>query len=218
MGCNFNHDLDCNLNYSPKQTKTLGLITVKTPPAGLAQRLLDVSEQVLDPGPALRLEDVARLVGASRATLYYYFSGRDDLLSFLLAEHTRRGAEAMRAAVRASDGPETRLRAMVTALAGYLTSHPGTCAGLLAALGAAGRLGEILQVSDTWIAAPLREVLTQGRDADLVAAGDPADAVNAILGGLLLAVLGRAMTGADPTDPRFRQHLADQLLRGVVTG
>jgi TetR/AcrR family transcriptional regulator len=106
----------------------------------------------------------------------------------------------------------------VTALAGYHTSHPATCAGLLAALGAAGRLGEILQVSDTWIAAPLREVLTQGRDADLVAAGDPADAVNAILGGLLLAVLGRAMTGADPTDPRFRQHLADQLLRGVVTG
>src|SRR5258708_3433766 len=109
-------------------------MTVKTPPADLAQRLLDVSEQVLDPGPALRLEDVARLVGASRATLYYSFSGRDDLLSFLLAEHARRGAEAVRAAVRGGgDGPEARLRAMVTALAGYLGGHPGTCAGLLGA-------------------------------------------------------------------------------------
>jgi TetR/AcrR family transcriptional regulator len=96
--------------------------------------------------------------------------------------------------------------------------RPGTCAGLLGAFGAAGRLGEILQSSDTWVAAPLREALTQGHEAGLVAAGDPADAANAILGGLLLAVLGRAMTGADPTDPRFRQHLADQLLRGVVTG
>jgi hypothetical protein len=47
---------------------------------------------------------------------------------------------------------------------------------------------------------------------------DPADAANAVLGGLLLAVLGRAMVGADPTDPRFRRHLADQILRGVVTG
>jgi TetR/AcrR family transcriptional regulator len=175
------------------------------------------SEQVLNPGPALRLEDVARLVGASRATLYYYFSGRDDLLSFLLAEHTRRGAEAMRAAVSASDGPEARLRAMVTALAGYLTTHPGTCAGLLSALGTAGRLGEILQARDTWIAAPLRAVLTEGGDAGVFAPGDPADAANAILGGLLLAVLGRAMTGADATDPRFRQHLADQMLRSVVT-
>jgi TetR/AcrR family transcriptional regulator len=191
---------------------------VKTPPADLAHRLLDVSEQVLDPGPALRLEDVARLVGASRATLYYYFSGRDDLLSFLLTEHTRHGAEAMRAAVLAGDGPQARLRAMVTALAEYLTSHPGTCAGLLGALGAAGRLGEVLQATDTWIAAPLREVLTQARDAGVFAAGDPADAANTILGGLLLAVLGRAMTGADPADPRFQQHLADQMLRGVVTG
>jgi AcrR family transcriptional regulator len=191
---------------------------VKTPPTDLAQRLLNVSEQVLDPGPALRLEDVARLVGASRATLYYYFSGRDDLLSFLLAEHTRNGAEAMRAAVRAGDGPQARLRAMVTALAEYLTSHPGTCAGLLGALGAAGRLDEVLQASDTWIAAPLREVLTRGREAGVFAAGDPADAANAILGGLLVAVLGRAITGADPADPRFRQHLADQVLRGVAAG
>lgn len=191
---------------------------MKTPPADLAQRLLDVSEQVLDPGPALRLEDVARLVGTSRATLYYYFSGRDDLLSFLLTEHTRRGAEAVRAAVRAGDRPEARLRAMVTALAGYLTSHPGTCAGLLGAFGAAGRLDEVLQANDTWIAAPLREVLTHGCDAGVLAAGDSADAANAILGGLLLAVLGRAMTGADPADPRFREHLVDQMLRGVVTG
>jgi AcrR family transcriptional regulator len=191
---------------------------VKTPPADLAQRLLDVSEQVLDPGPALRLEDVARLVGTSRATLYYYFSGRDDLLSFLLTEHTRRGAEAVRAAVGADDRPEARLRAMVTALAGYLTSHPGTCAGLLGAFGAAGRLDEVLQANDTWIAAPLREVLTHGCDAGVLAAGDSADAANAILGGLLLAVLGRAMTGADPAEPRFREHLVDQMLRGVVTG
>ena len=191
---------------------------MKTPPADLAQRLLDVSDQVLDPDPALRLEDVARLVGASRATLYYYFAGRDDLLSFLLAEHTRQGAEAVQAAMRAADGPEARLRAMITALAGYLSDQPGTCAGLLGALGTTGRLDEALQASDTRIAAPLREVLTQGRDAGIFAVEDPADAANAILGGLMLAVLGRAVTGADPTDPPFRQHLVDQMHRGVVTG
>jgi AcrR family transcriptional regulator len=100
----------------------------------------------------------------------------------------------MRAAVRAGDGPEALLRAMLTALAEYLTSHPGTCAGLLGAFGAADRLDEVLQVSDTWVAAPLREVLTHGCEAGVFAAGDPADAVNAILGGLLLAVLGRALT------------------------
>lgn len=61
-------------------------------------------------------------------------------------------------------------------------------------------------------------MLTRGRDAGVFAVENPADAANAILGGLLLAVLGRALTGADPADPRFRQHLVDQMLRGVVTG
>ena len=102
---------------------------MKTPPADLARRLLGVSEQVLDPGPALRLEDVARLVGASRASLYYYFSGRDDLLSFLLAEHTRHAAEAARSAVRAGDRPEGRLRAMLVALAEYLGALPARARG-----------------------------------------------------------------------------------------
>ena len=60
-------------------------------------------------------------------------------------------------------------------------------------------------------------MLTQGRDAGVFAVEAPADAANAILGGLLLAVLGRAMTGADPTDPQFREHLVDQMLRGVAT-
>jgi hypothetical protein len=62
-----------------------------------------------------------------------------------------------------SPAAAARLPAKVTALAGYFTTHPGRCAGLLGALGAAGRLGETLEASDTWIAAPLREVLTQGR-------------------------------------------------------
>ncbi|HEY5398220.1 MAG TPA: hypothetical protein VIL16_22815, partial [Trebonia sp.] len=64
-----------------------------------------------------------------RATLHYYFSGRDDLLSFLLAEHTQHGAEAMRAAVRGGDGPEARLMAMVTALAGTSPAAPARAPG-----------------------------------------------------------------------------------------
>ncbi|WP_370382827.1 TetR/AcrR family transcriptional regulator [Catenulispora sp. GAS73] len=188
---------------------------MKTPPVDLSQRLLDVSEDVLAPDPALRLEDVARLVGASRATLYYYFSGRDDLLSFLLTEHMRHGADAMRAAVRDEDGPEARLRAMVTGLVQYTAGRPGMCGGLLSTFGAADRLKDALDAADSWIVVALREVLTEGRDAGVFAAEAPADAAYALMGGLLLAVLGRAMAGTDPADPVFQQHLVDQLLRGV---
>jgi AcrR family transcriptional regulator len=188
---------------------------VKSPPRDLARRLLDVSEPVLRTDPPPRLEDVAQLVGASRATLYYYFSGRDDLLAFLLTAHAEAGAEAVRAAVDTDDPPEPRLRAMVAALIEYLGRHPGICAGLLAAFGGTGRLNEVLQANDTRIAAPLRELLAEGRAAGAFTADDTADAANAILGAVLLGILGRAMSGADPTDPRFQQQLTQQAIRGV---
>jgi AcrR family transcriptional regulator len=186
---------------------------VKTPPPDLAGRLLDVSEEVLGSDPAPRLEDVARMVGASRASLYYYFSGRDDLLSFLLTTHARHGAEAIQAAVNPDDPPEQRLRSMLGAMIEYLGRHPGTCAGLLGALGASGQMSEVLQTNDVWIAGPLRELLATGP----FAVGNVTDAANAILGAVLLAVLGRSMTGADPADADFRRQLADQLLRGVLS-
>jgi AcrR family transcriptional regulator len=185
---------------------------VKTPPADLAERLLDVSEQVLRSDPAPRLEDVARMVGASRASLYYYFSGREDLLAFLLTTHARHGAEAIDAAVDPDAPPPQRLRMMLSAMIEYLGQHPGTCAGLLGAAGANGQMSEVLQTNDTWIAGPLRELLASGP----FSVHNAADAANAILGAALLAVLGRSMAGADPTDPGFRRHLVDQILLGVL--
>jgi AcrR family transcriptional regulator len=189
---------------------------VKTPPPDLAGRLLDVSEQVLRTDPPLRLEDVARLVGASRATLYYYFSGREDLLGFLLTAHARAGAEAVRAATDPADPPERRLRATVAALVDYLGHHPGTCAGLLGALGGTGRMSEVLQANDVWIAGPLRELLAEVGKAGAFALDDVADAANAVLGALLLGVLGRSMSGSDPTDPAFREQLTNQTVRGLL--
>jgi TetR/AcrR family transcriptional regulator len=189
---------------------------VKTPSPELAERLLAISEQALHSDPALRLEDIARLVGTSRAALYYYFSGRDDLLSFLLTTHARHGAEAIQAAIDPDDPPPVRLRAMLSAMIEYLGGHPGTCAGLLSALGATGQMGEVLRANDTWIAAPLRDLLLEGRASGAFAVHDIGDAANAVLGAILLAVLGRTMAGADPTDRRFRQQLTEQIIRGLL--
>jgi len=189
---------------------------VKTPPPELAGRLIEASEQVLRTDPPPRLEDVAQLVGASRATLYYYFSGRDDLLSFLLTTHTQQGAQAVAAAVNPGDPPEPRLRAMLTAMIGYLGRHPGTCAGLLGALGSTGQMNEVLRSNDTWIAAPLRQLLAEGRAADVFIVDDAGDAANAMLGAILLAVLGRSMAATNPADPQFQRQLAEQVVQGVL--
>ncbi|GAB3235719.1 hypothetical protein GCM10027447_33560 [Glycomyces halotolerans] len=189
---------------------------MKTPSPDLAARLLDVTEQVLRTDPPQRLEDIARLVGVSRATLYYYFSGRDDLLAFLLVTHARDGAGAVEAAMRPGEAPEPRLRSMVGAMIEYLGGHPGICAGLLGAIGETGRMSEVLQANDEWILTPLRELLSEGRQSGVFAIEDVTDAANAILGAVLLGVLGRSMSGGDTTERRFQDRLADQTVRSVL--
>jgi hypothetical protein len=91
------------------------------------------------------------------------------------------------------------------------------CAGLLTALGATGRMSEVLQTNDTLIAAPLRELLTAGRQSGAFAIDNVSDAANALLGAILLAVLGRSTSDADATDPAFQQQLTEQAVQGVLT-
>lgn len=189
---------------------------MKAPPPDLADRLLAVSEQVLHPDAEVRLEDVAHTVGASRATLYYYFSGREDLLTFLLVAHVEGGAAALRTAIDSAEDPEERLRAAVAAMVGYLGPRPGVCAGLLSALGTAGRMVEVLRANDARIASPVREVLVEGRASGAFDVADVTLAANAVLGGVLMAVLGGALDHGTPLDADQGAALTDQVVRGVL--
>ena len=104
---------------------------MRRPPPKLVQRLLSASEEVLRPDQALRLEDIAALIGSARATLYYHFSGRDDLVAFLLEEHLRAAAQTIELAVTTTQPPLAQLRSAITALAGFLGGQPGVCAPAL---------------------------------------------------------------------------------------
>src|SRR5258707_15079584 len=116
---------------------------MRRPPPKLVQRLVSASEEVLRPDQALRLEDIATLIGSARATLYYHFSGRDDLAAFLLEEHLRAAAETIALAATTARPPVVQLRSAITALAGVLRGQPGGYAGLPSFAGATGRLGTL---------------------------------------------------------------------------
>src|SRR6266852_4004826 len=135
---------------------------MRRPPPKLVQRLVSVSEEVLRPDQALRLEDMATLMGSARATLYYHFSGRDDLVAFLLEEHLRAAAETIELAVTTARPPVVQLRSAITALVGFLGGQPGVCAGLLSFAGTTGRLGTLMAAKDATRAAPLRKLIDEG--------------------------------------------------------
>jgi AcrR family transcriptional regulator len=190
---------------------------MRRPPPKLVQRLLSASEEALRPDQALRLEDIAALIGSARATLYYHFSGRDDLVAFLLEEHLRGAAETIELAVTTTQPPPAaQLRSAITALAGFLGGQPGVCAGLLSFAGATGRLGTLMAAKDTALAAPLRKLLDEGATTGQFTISDSRDAANAILGAALIATLTRWEDGRDTQDPGFQQALTDQLVQSVT--
>ena len=189
---------------------------MRRPPRNLVQRLLSASEEILRPDQALRLEDIAALIGSARATLYYHFSGRDDLVAFLLEEHLRVAANTIALAVTTTQPPAAQLRSAITALVGFLGGQPGVCAGMLSFAGATGRLGTLMAAKDANLTEPLRKLLDQGAATHQFTISDSRDAANAILGAALIATLTRWEDGRATQDPEFQKALTDQLVRSVA--
>src|SRR5260370_5098036 len=190
---------------------------MRRPPAKLVQRLVSASEEGLGPDQALRWEDIDTLIGSARATLYYHFSGRDDLVAFLLEEHLRAAAETIELAVTTAQPlPVVQLRSAITALAGFLGGRPGVCAGLLSFAGATGRLGTLMAAQAAALAAPLRKLLDEGAATGQFTTSDSRDAANPILGAALIATLTRWHHGRHTQDHDFQQALTDQLIRSVT--
>lgn len=188
---------------------------MKTPPDDLADRLLGASELILAGSPPPRFDDIAERIGVARATLYYYFSGRDDLLTFVLTEHIRRGAAVIAAA---DDGgsPADRLRVTVAGLVRFLGENPELCPALLGAMGGAGRMREALEANESMIATPLRQLIADGMAAGEFAEGDVADITAALIGAVLLPIVSRSMRAEPIVSDEAVTEVTDIAMRVVA--
>jgi TetR/AcrR family transcriptional regulator len=190
---------------------------MKTPPDHLAARLYDASAQILRLDSEVKLDEVATTVGVPRATLYYYFSGRDDLTAYLLTRHLEAGNEVFAPVLSGESDAGDTLRALLQAMIGFLAEHPGVCGGLLSAMGPGIGMQEVMTANDRVIAAPLRDLLSHGRESGEFTFDDAADTANLLLGAMLIAILGRAVEGRSLDEGGFRRSIADQLIRTVTT-
>jgi AcrR family transcriptional regulator len=190
---------------------------MKTPPDHLAARLYDASAQILRLDSEVKLDDVANTIGVPRATLYYYFSGRDDLTEYLLTRHLEAGSEVFAPVLSSESTAGDKLRELLLAMTGFLAESPGVCGGLLSAMGSGIGMQEVMSANERAIAAPLRNLLIEGRESGEFNFDDPADTANILLGAMLIAVLGRAVEGRSLSDTEFYRSVADQLVRTVTT-
>ncbi len=188
---------------------------MKKVPEDLAAKLYSVGDQFLAQGDDARIDQVAEDLGIARATLYYYFSGKDDLTTFFMQEKlTRLSAEVQKA--KAGEGTAMeRFEAAMRAAVYELASNPALCLNLTRAVGRMEAMAEILAASEQAVMAPLRELLIEARavgDADVA---DIDLTIASLMGGTNMAVLNRwALTGeVDPDD--MSQNAVTQFLNGV---
>lgn len=189
---------------------------MKPPPKQMASKLLDASTTILRADDPPTLADIAEHVGIPRATLYYYFSGREDLLAFLLAAHVDEGAAAINAADNRDSAPVDRLRAVLDTALVHLGRRPDVCAGLLGATTAGPYMSVVLAANEAGVAGPLRAIVQAGIDSGDLRVPDAAAAVDTMIGGAVLAIIGAAGRGRDPSAETFRADIVGQLILGVV--
>jgi TetR/AcrR family transcriptional regulator len=188
---------------------------MKQLPEVLAQKLIEASNQFAGTGLDLSIDEVARAADVPRATLYYYFSGKDDLVNFYLSYKLDSMSEAMQKAAASEGTVVERLDRCIRAVLHSMAAQPALCTELPEALRRAkDNFSEVALKADAVMRQPIRDLLIEGAangelnvpDVDLVI-----DALNGAVGQVSLIRL--TMTGELDAD-----GVADTLVPLMVSG
>lgn len=162
-----------------------------------------------------KMEDIAEATGVPKATLYYYFDGKEAILAFLFAELLDELKRAVEGALAAEGTAADRLRAVVTANLRVAKLWPAASLALQFDLGRAARLPHIIEGIQEVFVGPVADLLDAGaRDGSLKAQRHPRIATVAILGAVnAVAVDSIAVDSSRPVE-----EVADDILAVLIHG
>jgi AcrR family transcriptional regulator len=188
---------------------------MKTPPPELTERLLKVSEQLEGTEFDVTIDEVAKLADVPRATLYYYFSGKDDLVAFFLNEKFGLVREAIADAAGSGGSVSDRLAQAMTAILVSIQQHPQLCTELSIAVKRAGNMGEVMANADRVMMTPMRELLIEGRATGELIVDDVELTATALMGALhFVGMMHVTTTGALDAEG-VATSLVPQLIHGL---
>lgn len=164
---------------------------MKRPSPEIAKRLRGVADEVLVGNGSTSVDDVASASGVPRATLYYYFTGRDELVDFLLLDKVEQiGAGMTREATQSLD-EESRLETLLTGMVHTIARNPVLCTTLLSRLAVLSEADELVATVDRKVMRPLGQLLEDGRRAGRFEVSDIDLTAHALYGALSMGALSR---------------------------
>jgi AcrR family transcriptional regulator len=189
---------------------------MKRLPQDISQKLLEASEKLSGTNLDVSIDDVAQLADIPRATLYYYFSGKDDLIGFFLSDKLNRASVAVQKAIASEGTVVERLELTLGSVMQAMAEHPTLCTEMPAAIKEAGKFADVVNGADRLMLAPFRELLIEGKATGELVIGDVNTAAIALLGAVnMVAMFQLVQTGTIDVDTT-NDELIPQLIRGLL--
>lgn len=184
-------------------------------PDDLAERI-DLAAQVFaDNGlDATRIEHLAKATGIPRATLYYYFPGKEHILAHLLSRTLRQMTVKLSAAGAEPGTGRERLARLAREHLVFIGGHGPTYRLLFAELGRAASLVDIAAGVDLAIMSPIREALRDGQRDGSLHVDDIGAATSIVYGAVLITGMQHLLIGSD----RQLEDRATALLGVILSG
>ena len=191
---------------------------MKILPEDLAMKLLDASHEFPEgSGFDVSIEEVARIADIPRATLYYYFSGKDDLIEFYLNDLMDRTRAAIQKAAASEGTSADRLAQVMTAVIGSFAEYPKMCLELPSAIKSGQDHVALMANMDRSVMTPFREVLIEGKAAGELTLIDVEVAADAIMGALHMVSMKTLITEGAIDVEELAGAVVPQLVNGLLS-
>jgi AcrR family transcriptional regulator len=132
----------------------------------MAEKLMLAADLFAERGlDGTKTEDIAAATGIPKATLYYYFEGKEQVLSFIFGVVLDAVGRAVASAVDGpGDAPE-RMRRLIEAHLQVFADYPRASQALHFDLGRAARLPEVVDRAENSFIEPVTRLIVDGMDA-----------------------------------------------------
>ena len=185
-------------------------------PPAVAEKLYAATDLIAARGlQKTKIEDIATASGVPKATLYYYFKGKDDILAFLFRDSLDALARDVASAADAPGPGRDRLAAVIEVQVAHTMNRPATAQALVGDLSRAIRLPELATAVQEAFYDPIARVLQAGADdGSLRSLPDPQSAAITIFGAIMMTAVLHNVINSEKT----QGEVADEVMHLIENG
>jgi AcrR family transcriptional regulator len=190
----------------------------RTVPASVADKLYAAADVIAANGLAnTKVEDIALASGVPKATLYYHFAGKDEILSFLLMHSLAALAGEVADAAHSPGQGRDQLAAVIAVHIEHTMHRAGTSRALVGDLGRAVRLPELASAVQKAFYEPIAQVLETGAtDGSLRAVDDPQSTAISIFGAVMMTAMVHNVMATDKTVGDIADGVIALIMNGLT--